>query len=220
MMKAVIFDLDGTLLDTLEDLYLSVNAALTQHGFPLKTREEVRQSIGNGVRNLMRRSVPEGEENPRFEECFTAFREHYAVHLNDHTAPYEGIMALLEQLKVMGCPMAIVSNKLDSAVKELNQRTFASYIPVAIGESEHVRRKPEPDTVYEAIRELGVEKEDCIYVGDSEVDLLTAQNSGIPCISVSWGFRDREVLEDLGAEYLVDSTAELLDVIVRFHKMV
>lgn len=215
MMKAVIFDLDGTLLDTLEDLYLSVNAALEVYGFPLQTREEVRQSIGNGVRNLMRRSVPDGEENPQFEECFADFRAHYAVHLNDHTAPYKGIMELLARLKEMHYPMAIVSNKLDSAVKELNQRTFADYIPIAIGESEHVRRKPEPDTVYEAIRELGVRKEDCIYVGDSEVDLETAKNSGIPCISVSWGFRDREVLEALHAACIVDSTEELLDVIIR-----
>lgn len=209
MMKAIIFDLDGTLLDTLEDLYLSVNAALELYAFPEKTREHVRQSVGNGVRNLMRRSVPEGEDNPQFEDCFLAFQKHYSEHLNDHTEPYAGIMELLQNLSSQGYAMAIVSNKSDDAVKELNRNIFGSLIPVAIGESEGVRRKPEPDTVYEAIRELGVRKEECIYVGDSEVDLKTAKNCGIPCILVSWGFRDREVQEELGAERIVDTTEEL-----------
>lgn len=215
MTKAMIFDLDGTLLNTLEDLYLSVNAALEHFGFPLKTREEVRQSVGRGVRNLMLRSVPEGEDNPRFEDCFLEFQKHYAAHLNDHTGPYEGIMGLLETLSERGFPMAIVSNKSDYAVKELNRNVFGRLIPVAIGESEGVRRKPEPDTVYEAIRKLGVRKEDCVYVGDSEVDLQTAENCGIPCISVSWGFRGRKVLEDLGAERIVDTSDELLEVLLR-----
>lgn len=213
MRKTIIFDLDGTLLNTLEDLYLSTNAALQSCGFPARTMEEVRQFVGNGVRNLMRRAVPEGEENPRFEECFRAFREHYAVHLNDHTGPYEGIMELLEKLRKMGCPAAIVSNKLDSAVKELNRSFFGELIPVAIGESEGVRRKPEPDTVYAAMGELGVSREDCIYVGDSEVDLQTAKNCRIPCVCVSWGFRGRETLESLGAERIVDTAEELLQVI-------
>lgn len=215
MMKTIIFDLDGTLLDTLEDLYLSVNAALNVFGFPPKTREDVRQSVGNGVRNLMRRSVPEGEDNPQFEDCFLEFQQHYAAHLNDHTGPYEGMPELLKRLSERGFSMAIVSNKSDHAVKELNRNVFGGLIPVAIGESEGVRRKPEPDTVYAAIRELGVRKEDCIYVGDSEVDLKTAENCGIPCISVSWGFRDREVLEDLGAKRIVDSAEELLELLLK-----
>lgn len=214
MIKAVIFDLDGTLLYTLEDLYLSVNAALRAYGFPEKTKEDVRQFVGNGVRNLMRRSVPEGEKNPRFEDCFQEFQKHYAAHLNDHTEPYDGIAELLKTLSDQGCLMAIVSNKSDYAVKELNRNIFGDRIPVAIGESEGVRRKPEPDTVYEAIRELGVLKENCIYVGDSEVDIQTAKNCKIPCILVSWGFRGRAVLERLGAEKIVDTTGELLDVIM------
>lgn len=214
MKKAIIFDLDGTLLDTLEDLYLSVNAALKSFGMPEKTREDVRRSVGNGVKNLMLRSVPGGEENPLFEDCFRAFKEHYALHLNDHTGPYEGIRSLLEMLAERECPMAIVSNKLDRAVKELNHQVFGALIPVAIGESEGIRRKPEPDTVYAAIRELGVRKEDCIYVGDSEVDVATAKNSGLPCVLVFWGFRDRQVLESLGAEQIVDSAQELLEVLV------
>ena len=215
MIRAVIFDLDGTLLNTLDDLYLSVNAALKAYGFPPRTIEEVRQFVGNGVRNLMRRSIPEGEENPRFEDCLLAFREHYAVHLEDHTRPYEGITELIGKLAEQNRPMAIVSNKPDGAVRELNQRIFGSLIPVAIGESKGVMRKPKPDTVYEAVRRLGVRKEDCIYVGDSEVDLETAKNSGILCISVSWGFRERKLLESLGAARIADTPEELFDMLMK-----
>lgn len=213
MMKSVLFDLDGTLLDTLEDLYLSVNAALEMFGFPEKTKDEVRQSVGNGVRNLMIRSVPDGEANPRFEECSQAFQKYYQKHLNDHTGPYAGIMELLRELSAMRCPMAVISNKGDLAVKKLCQQYFEGVIPVAIGETATVRRKPEPDTVFEAIRSLGVQKEDCVYIGDSEVDLLTSANSGIPCICVSWGFRGRKVLTDLGASCIVDTPEELLTVL-------
>lgn len=211
MRKTVIFDLDGTLLDTLEDLWRSVNTALEAFACPGRTREQVRQAVGNGVRNLMRLSMPAGEENPYFEQCFHAFQEHYARHLNDHTGPYPGIMELLAKLREEGYTCAIVSNKSDSAVKELNRRIFGAYIPIAIGESENIRKKPAPDTVYAAMRELGADREDCIYVGDSEVDLLTAENSGIPCITVSWGFRDRDVLEKLGAACIVDSAEELYE---------
>ena len=211
MIKGVLFDLDGTLLDTLEDLYQSVNAALTACGFPERTRMEVRSFVGNGVRNLMVRSVPDGEENPKFEECFQKFREHYAAHLNDHTAPYAGIMELLAELKEKGIPTAVVSNKSDAAVKELCRETFRDLVPLAIGESERVKKKPAPDTVIEAAAGIGVPLKDCVYVGDSEVDLATAENAGIPCISVSWGFRDKELLESLGAKTLLDTVPELRD---------
>lgn len=211
MIKGVLFDLDGTLLDTLEDLYQSVNAALAACGFPERTRMEVRSFVGNGVRNLMVRSVPDGEENPKFEECFQKFREHYVVHLNDHTAPYAGIMELLAELKEKGIPTAVVSNKSDAAVKELCRETFGDLVPLAIGESERVQKKPAPDTVIEAAAGIGVLLKDCVYVGDSEVDLATAENAGIPCISVSWGFRDKELLESLGAKTLLDTVAELRD---------
>ncbi len=215
MIKGVLFDLDGTLLDTLEDLYRSVNAALAACGFSERTRMEVRSFVGNGVRNLMARSVPDGEENPKFEECFQKFREHYAVHLNDHTAPYEGIMELLAELKKKEIPTAVVSNKSDAAVKELCREKFGELVPLAIGESERVRKKPAPDTVIEAAAGIGVSLKDCVYVGDSEVDLATAENAGIPCISVSWGFRDRELLESLGAKTLLDTVAELRDCLLR-----
>ena len=211
MIKGVLFDLDGTLLDTLEDLYQSVNAALTACGFPERTRMEIRSFVGNGVRNLMVRSVLDGEENPKFEECFQKFREHYAAHLNDHTAPYAGIMELLAELKEKGIPTAVVSNKSDAAVKELCRETFRDLVPLAIGESERVKKKPAPDTVIEAAAGIGVPLKDCVYVGDSEVDLATAENAGIPCISVSWGFRDKELLESLGAKTLLDTVPELRD---------
>lgn len=211
MIKGVLFDLDGTLLDTLEDLYQSVNAALAACGFPERTRMEVRSFVGNGVRNLMVRSVPDGEENPKFEECFQKFREHYAAHLNDHTAPYAGIMELLAELKEKGIPTAVVSNKSDAAVKELCRETFGDLVPLAIGESERVKKKPAPDTVIEAAAGIGVPLKDCVYVGDSEVDLATAENAGIPCISVSWGFRDKELLESLGVKMLLDTVSELRD---------
>lgn len=209
MRKAIIFDMDGTLLDTLEDLYRSANAALVQYGFPERTLEEVRQFVGNAARNLMRQAIPQGEENPHFEECLQAFKTHYGEHLNDHTGPYDGILELLEQLSKEGVPMAIVSNKPDFAVRKLKERYFGGLISVAIGESKRVRRKPAPDTVEQAAERLGVRLEDCIYVGDSEVDLLTAKNCGIPCVSVTWGFRSRELLISLGAEHMAEDTEEL-----------
>lgn len=201
--------MDGTLLDTLEDLYRSANAALVQYGFPERTLEEVRQFVGNAARNLMRQAIPQGEENPHFEECLQAFKTHYGEHLNDHTGPYDGILELLEQLSKEGVPMAIVSNKPDFAVRKLKERYFGGLISVAIGESKRVRRKPAPDTVEQAAERLGVRLEDCIYVGDSEVDLLTAKNCGIPCVSVTWGFRSRELLISLGAEHMAEDTEEL-----------
>ncbi len=210
MRNTVIFDLDGTLLDTLEDLYLSANAAFESFGLPPKSREEIRRSVGNGVEVLMRRIVPEGEDNPYFEGCMRAYREHYQAHLNDHTRPYQGIPGLLEELKRRGWRLAIVSNKPDAAVKELNRQRFQEWILLAIGESPKVKRKPAPDMVLAAMEELGASREECVYVGDSEVDFKTAENCGLPCILVSWGFRERAALEGLGAGKIVDSPEELL----------
>lgn len=215
MKKAIIFDMDGTLLNTLEDLYQSTNAALVRYGFPERTLEEVRQFVGNGAINLMRKAVPEGEENPHFQDCLHAFKEHYGEHLNDHTGPYDGIPELLRKLSKESVPMAIVSNKPDFAVRELNEKFFGSWIRVAIGESEGIRRKPAPDTVEQAAKELGVRMEDCIYVGDSEVDLETAKNCRIPCVSVTWGFRSRELLESLGAERTAEDAEELYETLLK-----
>ena len=206
----VVFDLDGTLLDTLQDLANAVNYALQQQGMPKRTLEEVRQFVGNGVRLLMIRAVPDGESNPLFEETFSLFKEYYGEHCNDNTKPYAGVVELIETLKEKGYAVAIVSNKIDFAVKELNELYFKGLVPVAIGEKEGIRRKPAPDTVYEALKELGKTKEEAVYVGDSDVDLETAKNSGMPCISVLWGFRDKEFLAEHGAERYAETAEDVL----------
>lgn len=217
-MKAVIFDLDGTLLDTLQDLCNSTNAALVQFGYPTRTLDEVRSFVGNGVKLLILRAlgIEKPEDCPDFDDVFAAFRAHYAIHSNDCTCAYPGIPELLSKLKEAGAPMAIVSNKLDAAVKQLNDIYFKEYISVAIGENEAagVKKKPAPDTVHAALRELGVSPEDAVYVGDSEVDIATAKNAGIPCISVTWGFRDSAWLLEHGAERLYDTTEQVWDVLV------
>lgn len=210
-IEAVIFDLDGTLLNTLYDLTNSVNWALEKYGQPTRSIEEVRAFVGNGLRNLMRRAVPNGEENPVFEDLFEFFREYYKSHCNIKTAPYEGIMELMKELKGRGIQMAIVSNKIDAGVKELNAIYFAEYVDVALGEREGIERKPAPDSVNEAIRLLGVNKENTVYVGDSDVDIQTAKNAEIRCVSVSWGFRDEAFLMEHGAGIMIDRPLELLE---------
>ena len=205
----VIFDLDGTLLDTLEDLADAVNYALRSMQMPERTMEEVRAFVGNGVRRLMELAVPQGFANPGFEETFERFKEYYGVHCNDKTKPYEGILPLLQELKEEGFALAIVSNKLDSAVKELSRIYFNGLVEVAIGEREGVKRKPAPDTVFAALEELSVVGERAIYVGDSDVDVLTAKNAGLPCISVLWGFRDKEFLMEHGAEIFAATPEEI-----------
>ncbi len=206
-----IFDLDGTLLDTLQDLANSVNYALRQHGMKEHSLDAIRSFVGNGVRLLMERAVPDGASNPRFESAFAAFRQHYMQHSLDTTCPYEGIPEVLRELKLRGCRLAVVSNKMMAATQELVAHFFPE-IEVAIGEheAEDIRKKPAPDTVFEALRQLGVGKEDCVYVGDSDVDLATARNAGLPCISVLWGFRDQAFLKANGATTFVAAPHELL----------
>ena len=214
----VVFDLDGTLLDTLQDLANAVNYALEQQGMPKRTLEEVRQFVGNGVRLLMIRAVPDGESNPLFEETFALFKDYYGEHCNDNTKPYAGVVELIETLKKKGYAVAIVSNKIDFAVKELNDLYFKGIVPVAIGEKEDIRRKPAPDTVFEALKELVKTKEEAIYVGDSDVDIETAKNAGMPCISVLWGFRDKEFLAEHGAEYYAETTEEVSELIAKIEE--
>lgn len=196
----VIFDLDGTLLNTLEDLTDAVNAALAAGGYPVRTIEEVRRFVGNGIGKLIQRAVPEGTSEEDFERVFASFKEYYAVHCNDKTRPYPGIPELLTRLKEAGYRLAIVSNKADFAVKELRDIYFADTIRVAIGEREGIRRKPAPDTVEQALWELGSDREHSVYVGDSDVDIETAGNAGIPCISVTWGFREEAFLRTCGGQ--------------------
>ena len=214
-MKHCIFDLDGTLLDTLTDLHAAVNHALRTNFMPERSLDEVRMMVGNGVRKLMLRAVPDGDGNPLFEKAFADFRSYYSEHSLDTTKPYDGIMQLLAELKGRGVRMSVVSNKMDSATKPLVKSFFGEYIDVAIGEceSEGIKRKPAPDMVFKAIREMGVKAEDCVYIGDSDVDLQTAENAGLPCISVLWGFRDKDFLSAFGADTFVEAPEGILDVL-------
>jgi len=207
--KTYIFDLDGTLLSTLADLAASTNYALRTHHMPERSLDEVRRFVGNGVKKLMERAIPDGLKNPLFEETFATFRQHYMQHNLDTTQPYPGIMQLLEQLKAEGKNIAVVSNKFYAATRELCRHFFGDLVPVAIGEREDIRKKPAPDTVIEALRELGVDKEGAVYIGDSDVDIMTAKNSGMPCVSVLWGFRDKEFLLEHGATTLISQPEEM-----------
>lgn len=214
MYRTYIFDLDGTLLDTLQDLANSVNYALRQHGMPTHSVDAVRSFVGNGVRLLMERAVPDGARNPQFEDTFATFRQHYMQHSLDTTRPYVDIPELIHELKTRGCHLAVVSNKMMAATQEL-VRHFFPEIEVAIGEHEAagIYKKPAPDTVYEALRQLGTTPfgEGAVYVGDSDVDIDTARNSGLPCISVLWGFRSRDFLLDHGATTFVEHPLDILE---------
>lgn len=208
--NTIIWDLDGTLLDTLQDLWIATNHALRAYNMPEHTIEEIRQYVGNGVRKLIERAVPDGDKNPLFEDVFNEFKLYYVEHCQDNTGLYPGIAETLRQLKAEGKRMAIVSNKLQEGVTELYDQWFADTVEVAIGEQEGVQRKPAPDMVELALKELGVDKENAVYIGDSDVDLATARNSGLPCISVLWGFRDRDFLIAHGAEHIIEKPQELL----------
>lgn len=205
----VVFDLDGTLLNTLDDLAASVNFALRENGLPERTIDEVRRFIGNGVRILIRRSVPAGTSDELYEATFKSFEAHYRKNSRNMTAPYRGVMELLYELKSMGYKLAIVSNKIDFAVKDLREEFFRDVIKVAIGDSEDTNNKPEPDMVFKALRELGERTDNAVYVGDTDVDLETAKNSGMDCISVSWGFRTRNELEEYKAKMIADTPEDI-----------
>lgn len=204
-----VFDLDGTLLNTLDDLAASCNYALKQYGMPLKTVDEVRMMVGNGVKLLMIRAIPYGERNPQFEAAYQCFREHYLEHGLDTTAPYIGIDDMLQTLVSEGKRIAVVSNKFYEATQELVQHFFGNFIQVAIGERENIRKKPAPDTVCEALKQLGTTQTKTVYIGDSDVDIETAKNSKIPCLSVLWGFRDRDFLLQHGATELVETPSNI-----------
>lgn len=214
LYQTAVFDLDGTLLDTLEDLYLATNHALTRHGLPCRSRDEVRLFVGNGVEMLIRRAVPAGTDEETTLAVLADFKSTYAAICEDHTRPYDGILDMLTALRERGIRVAVVSNKFDAATKKLCEKYFGDLVEVAIGERAGVRKKPAPDTVYEALKELGVTAEGAVYIGDSDVDIRTARNCGMPCISVTWGLRDKDFLIENGAKALVDSPESLLGVII------
>lgn len=209
----IIFDMDGTTLDTLQDLADSMNFTLNTFGFPARTLEEVRSFVGNGAARFMELSLPGGSDNPQFENCLAAFKKRYAENLQNKTAPFAGIPELLEKLHKENYKLAIVSNKFDQAVKALNRKYFGKYITVAIGETEAIKKKPAPDSVFQALEELHTCAKKAIYVGDSEVDVKTARNSGLISVGVTWGFGSRKILEEEGADFIIDRPDELLNIL-------
>lgn len=211
--STVIFDLDGTLLDTLDDLADAANAALTAHNCPARTREEVCAFVGNGVRKLIERATPGGADNPDCEAILADFKAAYSACCRNKTAPYPGVIDLLSRLRDDGVRVAVVSNKFDDAVRELCTHYFGDLVTVAVGECATVRKKPAPDAVFETLHRLGADASGAVYVGDSDVDILTARNAGLPCISVTWGFRTGEFLTAHGAAVLTDTPDALYDLI-------
>jgi phosphoglycolate phosphatase len=207
--RAIIWDIDGTLLDTLSDIVESVNVTMRAISLPEHTREKVRDCVGNGITRLIELTVPGGKQHPRFEEIEAFFVDHYGRNSRNLTLPYDGLLPLLQSCADAGVRMGIVSNKGDRIVKELAELYFPGMNGVAIGASAGVRMKPEPDTVFEAMRILGAEKETTVYIGDSEVDVKTAKNAGLDCIAVDWGFRDQEILREAGASIILHTPQEL-----------
>lgn len=224
-VAAVVFDLDGTLLDTIEDLADATNAALKMNGMPERSVDEVRRFVGNGVANLILRAMPGGKVTDTMEtsqvpyehaKVLKCFKEYYGKHCEDKTKPYEGILSLLQKLKEMGIGIAVVSNKSDFAVKKLMPAYFGDLIDVASGEDEAhgIGKKPAPEMVFAALEQIGVDPSEAIYVGDSDVDIATAKNAGMPCVSVTWGFRSREFLIEHGASVMIDKPGEVLDYVL------
>ena len=209
--KAVIFDLDGTILNTLDDLADSVNYALSYFGFPVRTIDEVREFVGNGIKNLILRAVPKGTSEQTAEKVLDCFKSYYKEHSAVKTKAYDGINQCILNLKQKDIKIAVVTNKAHFAAVPLCDMYFPGLIDVVIGEREGVRKKPHPDTVIQAMESIGVVSSDCVYVGDSDVDIDTAKNSGMPCISVTWGFRSRDFLLDNGATTIVDTIEQLYD---------
>ncbi|MBR2807754.1 MAG: HAD family hydrolase [Oscillospiraceae bacterium] len=207
--KAVLFDMDGTVLDTLDDLADSVNRSLREFGLPEVSRFQVGQSLGNGAKYLIRHCLPEGSDEALCEQVLSFYKPWYDAHCRIKTKPYDGILQLMEALRADGIHQAIISNKPDSAVQELAEAFFSGLMDVVIGESPAVKRKPSPDTVLAAASQMGLMASDCVYIGDTEVDLETARNAGMDCIPVSWGFRTEEQLRATGAEEIIRSPEDL-----------
>lgn len=209
-----VFDMDGTILDTLDDLADSLNYSLKACGHPERTLAEARSFVGNGIKKLIERALPAGSDEAELQRVFSVFMPHYTEHCADKTRPYSGVNELLARLRKAGVKTAVVSNKADPAVHDLCRRYFSGLFDAAAGEKAGVARKPAPDSVLGVLSELSVEPSSAVYIGDSEVDIATAKNSGLYGIIVDWGFRDREFLESSGADIVVSTTGEVYDLIV------
>ena len=213
--RLAIFDLDGTLLDTLEDLANATNHVLAQMGYPTRTVEEVRRFVGNGIRNLISRALPEGVDEAEITRAFELFLPYYQEHSTDCTRPYEGIPELLARLRTEGYRIVILSNKADAAVRSLCERYFQGLYDLCRGERAGVAKKPAPDAVYEILSEMNVPKEAAVFIGDSEVDVLTAKNAGVALFCVDWGFRSADTLRQAGAERIISDTGSLLNALIK-----
>lgn len=211
--EAVIFDMDGTILNTLKDLRDATNASLAAFGFPPRSQEEIRRFVGNGVEKLMERALPGGRNHPDFPACLAFFLDYYPKHANDSTCPYDGVEQVLSELRRRRIHTAVVSNKIDRAVKDLAHRYFGDAIEYALGDQPSLRRKPAPDAVLAVMSHWNLAPEECLFVGDSETDVQTAQNAGIPCLSVLWGFRSKEELTAAGATAFIATPDEILSYI-------
>ena len=216
--EAIIFDLDGTLLNTLDDLATSVNHALSEMGYPERTKAEVCDFVGTGVRILMERAMPEGATTQDVDRCLASFTAHYMQNMDNLTAPYPGIMELLDTLNARGIQVGVLSNKVDTAVKPLAKKYFGDRVTLAMGEREGVRKKPAPDALHEILHLMGVDASRALYSGDSQVDVLTGQNAGVSVIAVSWGFRSREALLLAGADCVIDRVDQFLTEMEKMEK--
>lgn len=212
--KAVIFDMDGTILNTLEDLKNATNYSLRQFGMPERSLEEVRMFVGNGIRKLVERAVPAGTPEEKIAQVFDVFLEYYEIHSADNTSPYPGILELVEKLKKSGIKTAVSTNKADVPAQELGREYFNGIFDLIVGQQDGLKVKPAPDSVNKILSILDIQKKDAIYIGDSDVDVQTAKNSGLDFIGVSWGFRGREFLEKNGAKNIVDNANEILDLVI------
>ena len=211
--ELIVFDMDGTILDTLEDLKNSMNYTLKLHNMPERTLDEIRSFVGNGIRKLIERAVPQETSEEKITEIHKNFMAHYEIHCADFTKPYDGVISLIQELRNRGYKTAVVSNKADSAVQELCVQYFPNLFDLAIGERSEIAKKPAPDMVHLALAQLGFSKENAVYIGDSDVDVATARNSGLAMIAVDWGFRSRDFLISQGAETIVSKPEEILELV-------
>ena len=209
----IVFDCDGTLLDTLTDLCNAVNYVLRAHDLPERSVSEVKAALGNGVAHLMRQSLPASISDDEFTNYLDEFKAYYGEHLQDYTAPYPGMLDVLDTLRAKGYKLAIVSNKIQEGITPLNKEYFGDRLPVAIGERPGLQRKPAPDMVLQALKKLDSTQSESIYIGDSEVDVATANNSGLLCIGVTWGFRDEQLHKDLGVKYIARKAEDIVTII-------